>query len=87
MTGSGDSYIIIVHYPEAKEDMLEIRKRAGAAYIEFVKEYIAALPAGDGEKNKLYELVCEHLINHKTENDEDGSRNDGNESCHILKEK
>lgn len=56
-----DSYTIKVHYPGTEEDMLEIRRRMGAAYIQFVKDYILTLPINDEEKNKLCEKVFEHL--------------------------
>lgn len=67
MARSKDSYIIKVHYPETKEDMFEIRRRMGAAYIQFVKDYILTLPISDEEKNELYEKVYEHLLNCKIE--------------------
>ena len=57
-----DSYIIEVHYPEG-EDMSEIKKRMGDAYIKFVKDYILTLSISDEEKNKLYTKVIEHLLN------------------------
>ena len=61
MARSKGSYIIKVHYPESKKDMMEIRRRMGAAYIQFVKDYILTLPISSGEKNKLYEKVYKHL--------------------------
>lgn len=62
MARSKDSYIIRVHYPETEEDMFEIRRRIGAAYIQFVKDYILALPVSNEEKNKLYEKVTARLL-------------------------
>lgn len=62
MARSKDTYIIKVHYPEKEEDVFETRKRMGAAYIQFVKDYILTLPIRDEEKNKLYEKVSEHLF-------------------------
>ncbi|MDP4183395.1 MAG: hypothetical protein Q8942_20185 [Bacillota bacterium] len=67
MARSKDSYIIKVHYPETKEDMFEIRKRIGEAYIQFVKDYILTLPISDERKNELYEKVYERLLNCKVE--------------------
>ncbi len=67
MARSKDSYIIKVHYPGTEEDMFEIRRRMGAAYIQFVKDYILTLPISDEEKNELYEKVYEHLLNCKIE--------------------
>lgn len=67
MARSKDSYIIKVHYPETEEDMFEIRKRMGTAYIHFIKDYILTLPIDDEEKNILYEKVAEHLLNHRME--------------------
>lgn len=67
MARSKDSYIIKVHYPKTEEDMFEIRRRMGAAYIQFVKDYILTLPISDEEKNKLYEKAYEHLLNCKIE--------------------
>lgn len=67
MARSRDSYIIKVHYPETKEDMFEIRRRMGAAYNQFVKDYILTLPISDEDKNELYEKVYEHLLNCKIE--------------------
>jgi len=67
MARSKDSYIIKVHYPETEEDMFEIRRRMGAAYTQFVKDYILTLPISNEEKNKLYEKVYEHLLNGKIE--------------------
>ncbi len=60
MSRSKDSYIIEVHYPE-DEGVFEIRKRMGAAYIQFVIDYILALHISDEEKNKLYTKVTEML--------------------------
>ena len=65
MARSKDSYIIKVHYPEGEEGMSEIRKRMGAAYTRFVKDYILTLPISDEEKNKLYTKVSERLINNE----------------------
>lgn len=62
-----DTCIIKVHYPETEEGMFEIRKRMGAAYVQFVRDYILTLPISDEEKNKLYEKVTEHLLNCKIE--------------------
>ena len=56
-----DSYMVRVHYPETEEGMLEIKRRMGAAYIQFVKEYILSLPISDEGKNKLFEETSEHL--------------------------
>ncbi len=63
MARSKDSYIIKVHYPETEEDMFEIRRRMGTAYIQFVKDYILTLPISDEEKNKLYTKVIKRLFN------------------------
>ena len=65
MARSKDSYIIKVHYPEGEEGMSEIRKRMGAAYTQFVKDYILTLPTSNEEKNKLYTNVFKHLFNYK----------------------
>jgi hypothetical protein len=62
MARSKDSYIIEVHYPENKEAMLDLKKKIGAVYIQFVKEYILTMPISDEEKNKLYSEVVERLL-------------------------
>jgi hypothetical protein len=61
MAGSKDSYLIEIHYPEREEELLEMRKRMGAVYTQFVKDYILTLPISDKEKNKLFTVVMEHL--------------------------
>ncbi len=65
MTRSKDFYIIKVYYPETEEELFKMRKRMGAAYTQFVKDYILALPVSGEEKNKLYEKVYEYLLNCK----------------------
>jgi hypothetical protein len=62
MARSKDSYIIEVHYPENKEAMLDLKKKIGAVYIQFVKDYILTMPISDEEKNKLYSEVVERLL-------------------------
>jgi len=68
------SYIVEVHYPETREEMLELRRRMGNEYIDFVKKYIKTLPISNEKKNKLY-----LDINNK--------RMESYESCTILTEK
>jgi len=63
MAGSKASYVVEVHFPEGEEGILEIRKRMGAAYAQFVKDYILTLSISDEEKNELYIKVVEHLLN------------------------
>jgi len=60
-----DSYIVKVHYPEAKEDMLVIKRKMGAAYVQFVKDYILTLPISNKEKNRLYVKIAEQLLSAK----------------------
>lgn len=62
MTRTKASYSIEVHYPETQEQMSELRKRMGYAYIDFVKNYIKALSINNDEKNKLYVEVTNKLI-------------------------
>ncbi|HEY9062356.1 MAG TPA: hypothetical protein VIO64_17930 [Pseudobacteroides sp.] len=58
-----DSYIIEVHYPQSKGELIELRRRMGKAYIEFISDYILGLPICDGEKNKLYLKIVNELKN------------------------
>lgn len=64
MARSKYSYLIKVHYPETEVGMIEIRKRMGAAYAQFVKDYILTLPISKEEKNILYTKVIDHLFNY-----------------------
>lgn len=65
MARSKDIHIIKVRYPENKAEILELKKRMGNAYGQFIKNYILNLPIGDKEKNSLYASVVEHLLKHK----------------------
>ncbi len=56
-----EGYVITVHYPESGKDILEMRRRIGAAYIRFVEDYILALPAGGKQKNDMYARVIQYL--------------------------
>lgn len=58
-----DSYIIEVRYPQGKEELAQLRRRMGKAYIEFVKRYIHEWPVSDEEKNKLYWKIINHFKN------------------------
>lgn len=58
MSKAKDDYSIEVHYPINEEGMLDIRKRTGAAYRYFIKDYIMSLPITGQEKNGLYFKVC-----------------------------
>jgi hypothetical protein len=58
MAKAKDDYSIEVHYPLTEEGMQDIRKRTGAAYHYFIKEYILSLPITGQEKNGLYSKVC-----------------------------
>jgi len=61
MTRPKDSYIIEVHYPESPEKFIELRRRLGKAYIEFIIGYITELPICLEEKNELYIDFIEQL--------------------------
>ena len=56
-----DSYIIEVRYPENNEKLIELRKRMGISYMEFITGYITELPICSQEKNKLYMEIMEQL--------------------------
>jgi hypothetical protein len=56
-----DSYVIEVHYPKSKDELIELKKRMGKAYIEFLRGFIIGLPICDEEKNKLYLKIVEKL--------------------------
>jgi hypothetical protein len=56
------SYVIQVYYPETEEKMLELRKRMGRVYIEWVRGYIKTLPISIEDKNILYKKVNANLI-------------------------
>ncbi|RCX08290.1 hypothetical protein DFR58_1432 [Anaerobacterium chartisolvens] len=56
-----EDYVISVHYPEADQDIVEMRRRMGDAYIGFVEEYILALPVGGKQKNDMYTQVVQYL--------------------------
>ena len=62
MVRSKDFHIIEVHYPENETEMIDLKKRMGSAYSQFIKNYILALPISDNEKNRLYASVVEHLL-------------------------
>jgi len=61
MAQSKHPYLINVHYPESEADLFELRRKLGAAYTEFVKDYILSLHFSDEEKNKLYKRTMERL--------------------------
>ncbi len=54
-------YAIAVHYPENEIDVLDLKRRMGDAYSQFIKNYILALPLNDEEKNRIYASVIQHL--------------------------
>jgi len=56
---------IIVHYPENESEIIELRRRMGSAYSQFIKNYILTLTISDKEKNKLYTSIVGHLLEHK----------------------
>ena len=64
MVRSKEVHIIKVHYPENETEMLDLKKRMGNAYGQFIKNYILTLPISYKEKNKLYASVVEHLPGH-----------------------
>jgi hypothetical protein len=62
---SKDSYLINIHYPETETEMLELRKRLGDAYIQFVKDYVLNLNITNEEKNILYVNITKRLFKTK----------------------
>ncbi|KNY24883.1 hypothetical protein [Pseudobacteroides cellulosolvens] len=56
-----DSYIIEVHYPKSQGGLIELRRRLGKAYIEFIKGYIMGLPICGEEKDELYIKIIERI--------------------------
>lgn len=62
MVRSKEMYVINVHFPEDESEKLELRKRMGNAYVEFIKGYIMNLPISDNKKNELYLKVIDKLI-------------------------
>ncbi len=56
-----DSYIIEVRYPENQEKLIDLRRRVGRAYMEFLEGYITKLPVCSQEKNKLYIEIMKQL--------------------------
>lgn len=61
MSRKKDRYIINVHFPDSEDELLELRKRMGIAYVNFVEEYIKKLPIDDEKKNKIYIDVIQKL--------------------------
>ena len=56
-----EMYSIVIHYPEDEKDILNLKRKMGSAYSQFIKSYILALPLNDEEKNRLYASVIRHL--------------------------
>jgi hypothetical protein len=63
MARSNEEYTINIHYPETDYDMIELRKRMGIVYDNFIKQYILTLPICNEEKNKIYASINEKLVN------------------------
>lgn len=59
MSRSQKKYTIEIQYPKTSEEMLYIRKKLGAAYLEFVKEYLASLSIDHDEKTMIYNKVLQ----------------------------
>ncbi len=62
MARSKESYIIEVHFPENEDGMIDLRKRMGRAYNQFIKNYILTLPISDSQKNRVFLKVTENLF-------------------------
>lgn len=61
MSRKKDAYIVNVHFPNSEDELIELRKRMGIAYVNFVEEYIKKLPIEDEKKNKIYIDVIQKL--------------------------
>lgn len=61
MSKQQKKYDIEIRYPQSEDEMLALRKQLGAAYLEFIKEYLDAQSLTPEEIQFIYKQVIRKL--------------------------